>query len=104
MLTRIENYLPVRLLRRPMMYALGLSVLAVCPPVSGQGLALDTPTEVERARAKAEKAWQAWEAARPALCWNRKRHTPQPIRSHRRNRRLRDTDATEHPHLREQTE
>ena len=36
--------------------------LAACPAVAGQSLTVDTPTDLERARTKAEKAWTAWEA------------------------------------------
>jgi hypothetical protein len=54
MFTGIKKHFPI--------YAAALSLLATCPATSGQGLAMDTPSEIERARAKAEKAWSAWEA------------------------------------------
>lgn len=37
-------------------------ILAICPAIPGQTLTLDTPTDLEHARTKAEKAWKAWEA------------------------------------------
>jgi hypothetical protein len=35
---------------------------AMCPAGAGQTLTLDTPSDLEHARVKAEKAWKAWEA------------------------------------------
>ena len=35
---------------------------AICPRVGAQAMAVDTPSDIERARVKAEKAWKAWEA------------------------------------------
>lgn len=35
---------------------------AMCPAGVGQTLTLDTPSDLEHARIKAEKAWKAWEA------------------------------------------
>lgn len=36
--------------------------LAILPKIGAQAIAVDTPSDVERARVKAEKAWKAWEA------------------------------------------
>lgn len=36
--------------------------LASCQVMAGQALTVDTPTDLEHARAKADKAWKAWEA------------------------------------------
>ena len=36
--------------------------LAICPAVRAQTMTLDTPSDLEHARTKAEKAWKAWEA------------------------------------------
>ena len=62
MLTEIRKHSPTYPWQRLTIYTAVLSILVTCPVTSGQGLALDTPSEVERARAKAEKAWNAWEA------------------------------------------
>ena len=42
--------------------AIVMLAFATCQIVIGQALTVDTPTDLEHARAKADKAWKAWEA------------------------------------------
>ena len=42
--------------------AVALLTFILCPAIPAQTLTLDTPSDLEHARTKAEKAWKAWEA------------------------------------------
>jgi hypothetical protein len=44
------------------LFAIAMLSFAICPFGSAQTLTLDTPSDLEHARVKAEKAWKAWEA------------------------------------------
>ena len=46
----------------PSLFAVAMLSFAICPAGSAQSIALDTPSDLEHARVKAEKAWKAWEA------------------------------------------
>ncbi len=46
----------------PSLFAIAMLSFAMCPAGSAQSIALDTPSDLEHARVKAEKAWKAWEA------------------------------------------
>jgi hypothetical protein len=42
--------------------AVAIFTVVICPAVRAQTLTLDTPSDLEHARVKADKAWKAWEA------------------------------------------
>src|SRR5580692_3875121 len=42
--------------------AAAIFAVVICPAVRAQTLTLDTPSDLEHARVKADKAWKAWEA------------------------------------------
>jgi hypothetical protein len=47
------------------LHSAGIAMLAfaACQVAAGQALTVDTPSELEHARVKADKAWKAWEAS-----------------------------------------